>query len=135
MQYDRPSSAPASDPPYELFMMLGFDRHGVPTGIELVEGDATGLRLSLDRQVDRLAAADTRMVIISHNHPSGNPNPSKADLNGTRAIARLLKRAGMSLIDHVIWTEETHFSFRCNDLLDLPKKADLGACIAESPPL
>jgi len=55
--------------------------------------------------------ANASYIILAHNHPSGNQNPSKADLdltNKTAAAGRLLE---ISVIDHVIVTPDTYFSF------------------------
>ncbi|MCR4032130.1 MULTISPECIES: RadC family protein [Flavobacterium] len=50
-------------------------------------------------------------IIISHNHPSGKTNPSEAD----KAITRKIKSAGelldIKLLDHLIVTDDTYYSF------------------------
>jgi len=50
-------------------------------------------------------------IIVSHNHPSGNLKPSSADLKMTAEIKEAAKILKMSLLDHVILTSESHFSF------------------------
>jgi len=50
-------------------------------------------------------------IIIAHNHPSGNLKPSQADLNLTRKIKEGGKLLDIALLDHIILTEDSYFSF------------------------
>lgn len=52
-----------------------------------------------------------KSVIISHNHPSGNLQPSEADRVMTKRIKEALKLFDVALLDHVIVTKEGYFSF------------------------
>lgn len=56
-------------------------------------------------------------LILVHNHPSGNPFPSNADKNVTRRISDVAELVGIRLLDHIIITWDSHFSFRENALL------------------
>lgn len=56
-------------------------------------------------------------IILSHNHPSGNPQPSETDKQLTQKIKAGAKLLDMSLIDHVIMTEENYFSFADDGIL------------------
>ncbi len=47
-----------------------------------------------------------------HNHPSGDPSPSRADIEITRAVAEAGKRLGIALHDHIILGREGHSSLR-----------------------
>lgn len=55
---------------------------------------------------------DARSLILSHNHPSGDSNPSDADIVQTRQLVRLLEPLGIHLRDHVITATYNQFSFR-----------------------
>lgn len=52
-----------------------------------------------------------KSVIISHNHPSGNLQPSEADRQLTRRINESLKLFDVHLIDHIIVTRNGYYSF------------------------
>lgn len=52
-----------------------------------------------------------KSVIISHNHPSGNLQPSEADRQLTRRIKESLKLFDVQLIDHIIVTRNGYYSF------------------------
>lgn len=51
-------------------------------------------------------------VVLLHNHPSGDPRPSREDLDVTRRIAQAGELLGISLADHIIIGEHTYVSFR-----------------------
>jgi len=50
-------------------------------------------------------------IIVAHNHPSGNLKPSGCDIKMTAQIKEAAKILSMSLLDHVILTSDSHFSF------------------------
>ena len=56
-------------------------------------------------------------VILVHNHPSGDPAPSRADIDMTREVGRALDAIAVTLHDHVIIGNGQWFSFRREGLL------------------
>ena len=91
------------------WMLLGL-RH-VPTG------GNDSVRLSIrDIAADAIIFGASN-VVMAHNHPSGDPAPSSADLDATRRIARALAALEVRLIDHVIVARHGHSSFRSLGLL------------------
>ncbi|QIQ85843.1 DNA repair protein RadC [Erythrobacter sp.] len=56
-------------------------------------------------------------LILVHNHPSGNPEPSRADIDVTRRIAEAGRLLGVTVHDHVIVGREGHVSLRAKGLL------------------
>lgn len=50
-------------------------------------------------------------IIVAHNHPSGNLNPSSSDVKMTAQIKEASKVMDMTLLDHVILTSDSHYSF------------------------
>lgn len=56
-------------------------------------------------------------VIISHNHPSGNTEPSQADLAFTRRLVDAGEMMGIEVIDHIIIGEQEYFSMKENGLM------------------
>lgn len=56
-------------------------------------------------------------IILSHNHPSGNKNPSEADIQLTKKLKEACKLMDISFLDHMILTEEEYFSFADNGML------------------
>ena len=56
-------------------------------------------------------------LILVHNHPSGSPEPSRADIQITRKIAEAGRLLGVIVHDHVIIGREGHVSFRTKGLI------------------
>lgn len=56
-------------------------------------------------------------LILVHNHPSGSPDPSKADIQITKRIAEAGKLLGITVHDHVIIGSEGHASLRAKGLI------------------
>ena len=56
-------------------------------------------------------------VILVHNHPSGDPEPSKADLEITKRILEAGKIMGIDVLDHIIITKTKAFSFKEKKLI------------------
>ncbi len=61
-----------------------------------------------------LAASSLVMV---HNHPSGDPTPSMADIEMTKRVVEAGQRLAVAVHDHVIVGRKGHFSFRANGLM------------------
>ncbi len=56
-------------------------------------------------------------IIVAHNHPSGNLKPSKEDIDITQKIKEAGKILNIQLLDHLIITQNSYFSFSDNGLL------------------
>ena len=51
-------------------------------------------------------------VILLHNHPSGDPTPSQADIEITHQVADAAGKLGITIHDHVVIAKTGHASFR-----------------------
>jgi len=56
-------------------------------------------------------------IILVHNHPSGDPTPSKADIELTRDIAKAAQALGITVHDHLVIGRKGHASFKSLNLL------------------
>lgn len=54
----------------------------------------------------------TVQIIAAHNHPSGDPKPSEDDIEITKRLTEAGKMMGVEVIDHVIISKNSHFSFK-----------------------
>ena len=64
------------------------------------------------RQVIRTALdKGASAIILVHNHPSGNPTPSPADIRQTDAVRKGVGAVGLDLLDHVVVADDSFFSF------------------------
>ena len=67
----------------------------------------------MKRALDLGAAA----IILVHNHPSGDPSPSRADIDITKAIAAAGKPLNIAVHDHLIIGTRGHASLRAQGLI------------------
>lgn len=67
--------------------------------------------------VKRALELGASAIVLVHNHPSGDPTPSMADIDMTKRIADAGQRLSVAVHDHVIVGRKGHFSFRANGLM------------------
>ena len=72
-----------------------------------IAGTVADIKIIFKKALDLLATS----VILSHNHPSGNLKPSKADLTLTKKVKDAGDLLEISVLDHVIITDGGYFSF------------------------
>jgi DNA repair protein RadC len=72
-----------------------------------ITGTVIDVRLILR---DALLTQSTSVIMI-HNHPSGNLVPSQADLSITEKVKKAVELMDIKLLDHIIITENHHYSF------------------------
>jgi DNA repair protein RadC len=89
--------------PVEEFWALGLDvRHRVQSEHCLARGSLTGVEIH-PRDVFRpLIRQATAAVIFCHNHPSGDPAPSRADIELTARLRAVGDLCGIPVLDHVV---------------------------------
>ena len=56
-------------------------------------------------------------LLLAHNHPTGNLQPSKADIALTEKINKAAKAIDIQLLDHLIVSEKSYFSFADENIL------------------
>ena len=78
-----------------------------------ISGTVTDVRLVMKRAVECLASG----IIVCHNHPSGNTNPSESDNKITRKIREAGNLMDIQLLDHLIVTEKDYYSYADNGML------------------
>ena len=101
----------------EAILLLAFDGFDRLIATECAEGDETG-RCSIPPRCWRgVLDRDVATMVMAHNHPSGIAWPSDADIGCTRESAAFLRLLGIELVDHLIFVESGHFSFRNAQLL------------------
>jgi DNA repair protein RadC len=67
--------------------------------------------------IKRALALEASAVIMVHNHPSGDPTPSRADIEMTRKVKDAASAVGITLHDHIVVSRGGHISFRTQGLL------------------
>ncbi|HSX05385.1 MAG TPA: JAB domain-containing protein [Candidatus Saccharimonadales bacterium] len=70
------------------------------------------------REVYAGAIADLAAgIVVAHNHPSGDPTPSKQDIATTQQLIAAGQILGVRLYDHVIVAGRRHYSFSANGMI------------------
>lgn len=97
---------------YESFFLLLLNNQNQTIGYaKISQGGITStvvdVRIIAKYVVDSLATA----VILAHNHPSGNLKPSQQDIDITNKIKSALKLFDTIVIDHLILTADSYYSF------------------------
>ena len=67
--------------------------------------------------IKRALELSASAIILVHNHPSGDPTPSAADIDITRRIAQAGRELGVTVHDHLVIARGGHTSFRAEGLL------------------
>jgi DNA repair protein RadC len=55
--------------------------------------------------------------LVLHNHPSGDPSPSRADIEMTKAIVEISRPLGIAVHDHLIVGKDGHASLKAMKLM------------------
>lgn len=103
---------------HEVFGVLFLNRSNKVLHFEIVsEGGITGtvadLRIILRRALEEHAVS----IIVCHNHPSGNLNPSQSDKDVTAKLKSAAALLDIKLLDHMIISESGYFSFADEGIL------------------
>ena len=83
----------------------------------LSAGGLTGTYVDVRLLMKEAILCNATGMIISHNHPSGNENPSQEDHLITEQIKKAADTLNIRLIDHIIITSNTYYSYIDNDML------------------
>lgn len=87
----------------EIFAALFLDsRHRAVAFEELFRGSVDGAEVHPREVVRRALAHNASAVIVGHNHPSGNPEPSHADRHVTARLKQSLSLVDVRLLDHFV---------------------------------
>lgn len=77
----------------------------------ITEGTPTQATVYIRRILEEALHESAAAVVLIHNHPSGNPEPSVGDNETTGDLLRACKLVGLVLLDHVIVGENDHYSY------------------------
>lgn len=96
---------------YEVFAVLFLDtRHRMIEYVEMFRGTIDGASVHPREVVKEALRCNAAAVILSHNHPSGNPEPSAADRALTERLKQALGLVDVRVLDHVIVAGDTSLS-------------------------
>jgi DNA repair protein RadC len=97
----------------EQFRVLFLDKRNQLIADELQQTGTVDHTPVYPREVvKRALEVSATAIILVHNHPSGDPTPSRADIQMTQSIVEIAKPLGISVHDHIIVGKEGHASFK-----------------------
>jgi len=97
----------------EQFLILCLDTRNNLIKLNTISTGTLDANLVHPREVFKEAIQSlASSIILVHNHPSGNPEPSDADIDITRRILETGKIVGIDILDHIIVADNKSFSFK-----------------------
>lgn len=83
----------------------------------LFKGTTNRSLVGVDEILRQALLLKASAIVVAHNHPSGNNKPSSADISITKQIKAASDLIGINLLDHLIITKDSFYSFNSNNLL------------------
>lgn len=103
---------------FESFFILLLNRSNRTIGYaKISQGGIVGTIIDTTIIAKYCVEALAKSVILCHNHPSGSLIPSEADKVITKKITDALKVFDCAVLDHIILTEESYYSFADDGLM------------------
>lgn len=107
-----------ADRPHEVFTVMFLDtQNRVIDTLEMFRGTLTQTSVYPREVVVEALARHAASVVLAHNHPSGAPEPSRADESLTQVLKSALSLVDVRVLDHFIVTREGVVSFAERGLL------------------
>lgn len=102
----------------ECVVLVSVDAKGRLLGDAVMSSGSATMSLISPREIFMEALkCQAVSIILIHNHPSGDPSPSKADAELTGQIAAVGQMLGIPLLDHIIIGDNRYMSFREKELI------------------
>ncbi|HOA18386.1 MAG TPA: DNA repair protein RadC [bacterium] len=103
----------------ESTYILSLDSRGLVISKDIITTGTINETLLSPREIFRKALYRNAVnIILVHNHPSGNPQPSLEDIKATDKVRCAGNNIGINLIDHIIITDSSFMSFKQEGLLN-----------------
>jgi DNA repair protein RadC len=98
---------------HEQFRILFLDKRNRLIADEVqARGTVDHTPVYVREVIKRALELSASAILLAHNHPSGDPTPSKADIEMTKQIVDAAKRLGVTVHDHIILGRDGHLSLK-----------------------
>jgi DNA repair protein RadC len=102
-----------ADPNKEFFIALYLNTKNGILKQEVISIGSLNANIIHPREVFRTACMiSASSIIVAHNHPSGDPSPSREDIEITKKLSEAGKMMGIELLDHVIIGYDKNYGFK-----------------------
>lgn len=106
------------DLPHEEFWILYLNNaNKIIETFQISKGGITGTLVDVRITLRKALELGAVSLILAHNHPSGNLNPSEADKQLTQKMKTAAESMDIKILDHLIVTEKSYFSFADEGLM------------------
>jgi len=119
LEYENPQSivkavgGSIKDKAKEHFKLISLNSRNKIIGISTVSIGILNANLVHPREIFKEAIDyNAAAIVLAHNHPSGDPEPSEGDLEVTKRLVEAGKILGIEVVDHIIVTKTAYFSFK-----------------------
>jgi DNA repair protein RadC len=106
-----------ADPARESLWVAHVDEESRCIHLSRHQGDENGASFPLRTIIADAAEHGSAGIILAHNHPSGDPQPSNSDCRATRRLASAAEALDCTVLDHLIFAGTECSSFRRLGLL------------------
>lgn len=102
----------------ERFHAVFFDEEHTYLGdAPLGEGGGSTLSIRIREVFGKALELDAYGILLAHNHPSGQCRPSERDIEATARLKQIAKALDVTLLDHLIFTQDAVYSMRAGGKL------------------
>jgi DNA repair protein RadC len=107
-----------ADPNKEFFIALYLNTKNGILKQEIICIGSLNANIIHPREIFKTACMiSASSIIVAHNHPSGDPSPSREDVEQTKKLIEAGKMMGIKLLDHVIIGYDRNYGFKENGLI------------------
>ena len=102
----------------EQVVMVALDAKLQIIGVMQVAVGTIDASLFANREIIKAALlVNAASIIVAHNHPSGDPEPSPEDVKVTKSLSEACKLMDVPLIDHIVFGYDSHVSLKAKGVL------------------
>lgn len=83
----------------------------------MYKGTSNKSLVGIDEVLRKALLSKTRYIVVAHNHPSDDCSPSSEDISLTDLMEKGCKQVGLTLLDHIIVSRSSYFSFKKHGML------------------
>lgn len=99
----------------ETFIVLYLNRANQVLGYSVIsQGGTSNTTVDIKMVIQTALLANASCIMLAHNHPSGNLRPSSDDNRITNRIIEAARLFAITVLDHIIITNESYYSFTDN---------------------
>jgi len=104
--------------PYEQVYVIWLNTQNRVIRSEMIaEGGVGGAPVYVSKVAASALKHRAVKAVMAHNHPGGDVRPSPKDLETTQTVLRALKVLEIDVVDHIIISDDKHFSFQADSLM------------------